>query len=193
VALGALLGAGCTQPPKGAAPAAVTAGETGAGEGKAGEVKAGEGSAEEAGLACTLEVAPQGRAGAPVEVRFRLTNRSARTLHVLGWHTPLEGLRADVFTATRDGTPLAYAGPMVKRGEPGADAYVALAPGESREARVDAALGYPLREPGRYRIAFRGPLRDVTASAQEVPRPLSGHRASEVACAPVETVLAPAP
>ena len=143
-------------------------------------------------LECVLGVDPQVRAGEPVMVRFRLTNRSKQRLFVLNWHTPLEGLLSGYLRVTRDGAEVPYQGPKVKRGDPEADEYVALAPGASADAEVEASLAYDFRPPGRYLLAFEGRLFDVAEKEAEVPRPLARHRAAAVRCpAVVTTVVAP--
>ncbi len=138
-------------------------------------------------LECTLSVAPQVAAGEPVEVLFRLTNRTERPLYVLDWHTPLEGLRSNLFTVTRDGAEVPYEGPMMKRGAPSADDYVAIAPGASVEARVDVSLAYDFKPPGRYRLTFRDELMDVATEQAELPHRLEGFRPLPVKCPSVET------
>ncbi len=138
-------------------------------------------------LECTLSVAPQVGAGQPVEVLFRLTNRTQRPLFVLEWHTPLEGLRSNLFTVTRDGADIPYQGPMVKRAPPTAESYVTLAPGASVEARVDVSLAYELTQPGRYQLTFRGELMDVATEQAEVPRAMDAFQAMPVACPTLET------
>jgi peptidyl-Lys metalloendopeptidase len=140
-------------------------------------------------LECGLSVPPSVRAGQPVEVLFRLTNRTTQPLFVLTWRTPLEGLLGNDFEVSRDGTGIPYQGPMVKRGNPRAEDYVTLAPGASVDALVELSLAYEMTQPGRYRIAFRGPLMDVAEKQAEVPRPLEQHRAMPVRCPVVETTI----
>jgi len=55
---------------------------------------------------------------------------------------------------------------------------------------VDLAAGYDLSRPGRYTVAFKGPLRDVTATAS-APRPRRRHRAVPVACNTLEIDIVP--
>lgn len=138
-------------------------------------------------LACTLSVAPRVRAGEPLMLRFQLTNRTGQPLYVLDWHSPLEGLLSRMLQVTRDGQDVPYRGPMVKRGDPGAEDYRAVAPGASVEESIDVGLAYETAAPGRYRIAFAGPLLDVVTDAAEVPRPLDRHQAVPVQCPAVET------
>ncbi|PTL80874.1 protease [Vitiosangium sp. GDMCC 1.1324] len=140
-------------------------------------------------LECALSVPATVRSGEPVEVRFQLTNRTAQPLYVLTWRTPLEGLRGNDFQITRDGTDIAYQGPMVKRGNPSAQSYVTIAPGASVDGKVDLALAYDLKQPGRYRIAFRGQLMDVADKQAEVPRTLDLLKSTPVQCPVVETTI----
>jgi peptidyl-Lys metalloendopeptidase len=138
-------------------------------------------------IACSLSVPAQVRAGEPLMLRFRLTNRTAQPLYVLDWHTPLEGLLANMLRVRHAGQELAYRGPMMKRGDPEADDYRALAPGASVEEEIDVSLAYDTDAPGRYAIAFRGPLMDVATGEAEVPRPLAQHQAMKLLCNEVET------
>src|SRR5512140_2048199 len=120
-------------------------------------------------LQCTLSVNPTLKAGRPVEVTFKLSNPTAEPQYVLNWNTPLEGLKNNLLEVSRAGTELPYQGPMFKRGEPAADNYVTVAPGSSVEGRIDASLAYDFSQPGPYRIAFRGPILDVTTKQAELP------------------------
>ncbi|MFP2908148.1 protease [Pyxidicoccus sp. 3LFB2] len=142
-------------------------------------------------LDCALSAPATVKAGEPVEVVFRLTNPTEKPLHVLDWHTPLEGLLNNIFDVTREGTEIPYAGPMLKRANPGADDYVAVAPGASVEGKVNVALAYDFTQPGRYRIAFRGQLMDVATEPSEVPHTMDGFRGVPVKCNEVETTVTP--
>jgi hypothetical protein len=151
-----------------------------------------EPSTMEMTLDCTMSVAPSQRAGQPVELRFRLSNPTAQPLFVLKWQTPLEGMFGKNLQVTRDGVEVPFQGPMKKRGDPQASDYVTVPPGEPAEATVDVSLAYEMRQPGRYRIAFRNELMDVTAAKEEVPRTLAQLRSLPVQCPAVETtVVAP--
>jgi hypothetical protein len=138
-------------------------------------------------LECHLEAPPVQMAGGPVLVRFRLRNPGRQPLSVLDWHTPLEGLLADIFSirTAAGGQPLRYTGPLVKRGDPEADEYVEIAPGGEASEEVDLAAAYDLSRPGRYTVSFKGPLRDVTSPAS-VPRPRDDHVGLPVTCNTLE-------
>lgn len=142
-------------------------------------------------FSCSLSAPPSVRAGEPVKVAMKLGNRTAQTAYVLTWRTPFEGLFGNDWQVTRDGVELPYSGPMVKRGDPAADDYISIAPGAAADAEVVVSLAYDMKQPGRYKIALRGPLMDVTTTQSEVPRPLAQHKAVPIACPVVETVVAP--
>ena len=142
-------------------------------------------------LECLLEGAAVQPAGGPVLLRFRLRNHGRQPVAVLDWHTPLEGLLADIFTIrpASGGAALRYTGPLVKRGDPEADEYVEIPPGGEASAEVDLALAYDLSRPERYTVAFSGPLRDVTSPAS-VPRPRGRHVPLPVKCPQIEIEVA---
>jgi hypothetical protein len=142
-------------------------------------------------LECTLSVPGQLKAGEPVKVGFELRNPTAQALYVLDWHTPFEGLLNDIFQVTRleGGEALSYSGPMLKRGDPSAEDYVTVGPGAAARAEAEVSLAYDLGKPGRYRIAFRGPLMDVATDKGALPRVRDGFQSLPVACAPVETTV----
>jgi len=148
-----------------------------------------EGATLAAPLRCELSVAPRLKVGEPVNVTFKLTNPTAQPLSVLNWHTPLEGLLSNCLEITRAGTEIPYQGPLFKRGDPSAEEYVTLAPGATVENTIEAQLAYDFSQPGTYRIAFRGPVRDFTSKQAEVPRPLAQHRELPVQCQAVETTV----
>jgi hypothetical protein len=153
-----------------------------------GETVVKEGSAAQAALQCELTAPASVRAGEPVSVKLRLKNSSSEALYVLGWRSPFEGLFGNDWQITMGGgAEIPYVGPMAKRGDPEADDYVSIAAGQVAEAEVQVSLAYDMKTPGRYRIAFRGPLMDVTTNKAEVPRPLAQHKAMPIACPAVET------
>ena len=117
-------------------------------------------------LACRISAERSHKQGEPVTVRFALQNRSSEALSVLIWHTPIEGILNDIFDIKGpDGESLPYIGPMVKRAAPDADAYVTIAPGEEATGEVDLTAAYELL-PGRYTVAFKGPIQDVAPAAR---------------------------
>jgi hypothetical protein len=142
-------------------------------------------------LACRLDAEPGAAAGGPVKVRFTLSNRGARGVRVLRWQTPLEGFWSDVLEVSYRGRKLAYEGPLMKRGDPGRDDYVEIAPGKSVSAVVDLAGPYDVRRPGTYEVAFKRGLADVVREGEPFPRPRAEHRRRSLACEEIEVVVAP--
>lgn len=140
-------------------------------------------------LECALSVPASVRAGEPVELRFQLTNRTAQPLYVLNWRTPLEGLWGNDFQVTRDGAQVPYQGPMKKRANPSAQNYVTIAPGASVDGTVELSLAYDMKQPGRYRIEFRGQLLDIAEKQADVPRAMDAFQARELKCPAVETTI----
>lgn len=128
-------------------------------------------------ITCRLE--PQ----APTSIRFELANGTDSALRVLKWNTPLEGWKGTVLRVTRDGEELPYQGPMLKRGDPQADAYVEIPAGGRVDATVDLAEVYDVSRPGTYRVEADGDLIDVTA--ETAPRPRDRHEAMPLECGAV--------
>ncbi len=133
-------------------------------------------------LHCEWSVAPSGRAGSPVVLRFALANRSRQTAQVLEWGTPFEGWLAPFVEVLRDSTPLPYSGASVKRGDPDRSEYFKLAPGARRQAAIDLAEAFDLRAAGNYVLRPKIVLHDAFLGAAVAARPRSQHRAFELDC-----------
>lgn len=136
-------------------------------------------------LDCTLEMDESYAAGKPVHLKFELHNPTDRTLYLLTWYTPLEGIAGEIFQVTRDGQALPYRGMLAKRGDPSRDEYVAIDPGETASAEVDLGIGYDLSAPGSYQVQFTAGLQDVADDVSSVPRKRDAHRPQAPSCAPV--------
>ncbi|MEW7865138.1 protease [Aeromonas diversa] len=109
-------------------------------------------------LHCELAAAPKSRVTDPLPLTMTLSNRGDKPLSVLTWFTPFEGWFGDAILLTRDGEPVLYRGPLAKRGEPGADELLTLAPGQSEQASAELGLVYDIKKPGHYRLTYRFPL-----------------------------------
>ena len=84
---------------------------------------------------------------------FRLTNNGQRDYSVLKWRTPLDGLRSDCLAITRNGKRIPYDGIYIKRGIPGPDQFLLLAPGQTVSSTFDVSEGYDMTKAGNYSIA----------------------------------------
>ena len=130
-------------------------------------------------LKCAWSIEPGARAGGPVRLRFSLSNPGRQAVKVLSWGTPFEGWLSPYLMLSRDGVALPYTGASVKRGDPGREEYLRIAPGARRLVTIDLAEAFDLGAPGRYELQPRILLHDVHAGAAtsrpralHVPQPL---------------------
>ena len=133
-------------------------------------------------LDCTLDVDETYPVGEPVHLKFELDNQTDRTLYVLTWYTPLEGMAGEIFQVTRNGQELSYQGMLAKRGDPSREEYIAIEPGETASAQVDLRPGYDLSAPGSYQVQFTAGLQDVTDDVSLLPRKRDEHRPLSLSC-----------
>lgn len=106
----------------------------------------------------------------PVPLRFNLMNESDHALKVLVWHTPLAGFSQDLFNVQRDGQPVAYIGPLVKRAAPTAADFVTIEAGSTLSGSFDLSEGYDTTRPGRYTIEYKTEFLDDVVQLR--PRPI---------------------
>ena len=88
-----------------------------------------------------------------VTVIFVNTGKSAVSL--AKWFVPGDEFDAPVFEITRDGQPVDFMGPLVKRPTPTADDLVWLQPGEQLSVPVELSGAYDLSAGGEYAIRYR--------------------------------------
>jgi hypothetical protein len=131
-------------------------------------------------LRCSLTLPAVVRSGDAVPLVFTLENTGASALRVLKWNTPLEGFFGNYLQITGPAGDIRYEGPMVKRGAPEDEDYIALKPLEKKTVTVDLALPYRIAQPGRYTVHFTGNLVDVTA--EPAPRPLEKFKSMKLRC-----------
>lgn len=131
---------------------------------------------------CKLEVEPSFVIGESVNVLFKLSHSADRSLYILSWYTPLEGLAGEIFRVTREGEQIPYQGILAKRGEPTGEDYRAMDPGETLWAVVDLSTGYDLSEPGRYQVEFTSQLYDVSQNSFSIPRKVAIHQPQSLDC-----------
>jgi len=142
-------------------------------------------------LHCVLRGPASVVVGAPVMLRFSVTNRGGEALNVLEWNTPFEGWFGAYVGVTHDGVELPFRGPMLKRGDPAADDYLRFGAGQTRRAAVDLALPFDLSLPGLYRVQPRITLHDVTGAAGK-GRSRAEHRARPLPCNALDVRVLPA-
>lgn len=93
-----------------------------------------------------------------------VTNTSDRIVRLPKWQLPGADLQGKLFNVTVDGKPVAYAGPLVKRGLPSPADFAILAPGETRRTLVDLSDYYDMRRPGLYTVTLASPLQHASLS-----------------------------
>lgn len=129
-------------------------------------------------LAATVQAAPRSdldvRLSAPtpvlrgdvdVFVDVTVTNTARHAVHVLAWQLPSEELEAALFRITRDGQPVRYLGPIVKRAAPQAGDLVKLDAGAALNYRVELTAGYDLSQDGRYAVEYQSRGKHADAGA----------------------------
>ncbi|WP_293994241.1 hypothetical protein [Sphaerotilus sp.] len=135
-----------------------------------------------AALHCTLAVEMAG--DRTPHLQATLHNTGTHAVRLLRWGTPFEGAwRAPLVQIERDGQPLDYQGPMVKRRAPQPSDHLTLRPGQSLQASLPLSPAWTVDQPGRYRISahwvWQGQVRAGPRTATTLP-PTDAH------CAPVE-------
>ncbi len=89
-----------------------------------------------------------------VLVTVTMTNVSSHPVRLLKWHTPVDGLKEDLFVVTADGAAAEYNGRHYKWATPEAHDFLRLAPGESVSRTVDLASIYDLSRTATYSIRY---------------------------------------
>ena len=145
-------------------------------------------------LRCSLVAPATAVVGQPLPMRLTLHNTGRQTVQVLTWGTPFEGWLSPFVTVQQGGQALAYGGASLKRGEPDADEYLAIAPGRSRQAVVDLAEVFDLGQPGHLQVLPRIVLHDWLAGAPvgaPLPRPRALHQSAVLDCNSIDVTLQP--
>jgi len=108
--------------------------------------------------------------GEPVILRFSVSNGSDRTVWLLSWLSPLEGLRGDILTVVCDGKVLPYEGIMMKRGDPAKADYIEIGPNGTAFKDFDLSLSYTLSPSRDCKVEFSGHFLDACLIEGNVPR-----------------------
>lgn len=90
-----------------------------------------------------------------VVVRVTITNTNSRPVLLHPWQLPSSQLDGSLFQVTRDGQPVPYTGPLVKRNTPGPRDVLRLDAGASASYDVELTGAYGLDRDGRYDISYR--------------------------------------
>ena len=98
------------------------------------------------------------------DVEMILTNTGNKIARVPKYQLPLGELQAKLFQVSRDGEPVAYEGPMIKRGLPLASDFAILRPGQSIRSVVPLADAYDMRKSGTYTITLASSMQHASLS-----------------------------
>ena len=108
-------------------------------------------------------------------VEVTVTNTSRHTVRVPKWQLPSDFIEAKVFEVTRDGQPVQYEGPMIKRPLPQAADFAILRAGETIRVVVDLSAAYDLSRTGDYTVTYKTPLQFASLSTGEMLKHANGH------------------
>ena len=111
------------------------------------------------GLTSLLEVTlalstPRVAGNGAVPVTVTIANRGTRTVVVPAWMLPADEVEEALFEVRRNGQPVPYIGPDVKRAPLQASELIRFAGGDVRTYTVDLATAYDLSTNGDYAVAY---------------------------------------
>jgi len=95
-------------------------------------------------------------------VEITITNTSRHTVRLPKWQLPSDYVESKLFSVSRDGEPVAYDGPMIKRGLPLQEDFKILRAGETLRTVVDLSAAYDLSKSGQYVVTFISPLQHAS-------------------------------
>jgi hypothetical protein len=113
----------------------------------------------------SIYMQPRYRLGEPIMLRFEITNTGNETCALLIWDTPLSREVMNFLEVRHDGRRLPYDGRFVKRGEPTAESYRTLAPGETIAEELDLSTSFAFEQPGIYTVTLNVRFIDVIRGA----------------------------
>lgn len=88
-------------------------------------------------------------------VTVTYTNVSSQPVQLLRWHVAgQQAIPEGLFEVSRNGEPVEYLGPHIKRMAPRAEDFIVLQPGQSLSGTADLTGLYDLTEDGLYTVSF---------------------------------------
>ncbi len=116
------------------------------------------------GVALSTRVEPAaGKAFGTGAVTVSVTNFSKRSVLVLGWETPLNGVSEDLFSVKGPDGLRRYIGMDVKRAAPTADDFIEFAPGETKSVTLNLSEYYDISDAAAFEVALKGEFSQVYA------------------------------
>ena len=107
-------------------------------------------------------------------VEVTITNTSNHTVRVPKWELPSDFMEAKLFQVSRNGEPVQYEGPMVKRPLPTAADFTMLRAGETLRTTVDLSGVYDMSKSGQYIVTLSSPLQHASLSNGEMLKHANG-------------------
>ncbi|HEV8693601.1 MAG TPA: M35 family metallo-endopeptidase [Lysobacter sp.] len=135
---------------------------------------AGQPAAKINPLRVSLTAAPAANGGFLGAVEVTITNTSNHTVRVPKWELPSDFMEAKLFQVSRDGQPVQYEGPMIKRGLPRAEDFAILRAGETLRTVVDLSGTYDMSKSGDYIVTLSSPLQHASLSSGEMLKNANG-------------------
>ena len=125
-------------------------------------------------LQVSMVAATTGAGGFLGSVEVTITNTSRHSVRVPTYELPSDFVEAKLFQVSRDGQPVQYVGPMIKRGLPTAREFTVLHAGESYRTVVDLSGAYDMARTGQYTVTFASPLQHASLDNGEMLKQATG-------------------
>ena len=107
----------------------------------------------------SISVQDEHKIGDDVVLDVTITNNHDKDYALLTRNTPLEGIKSNMFSVTRDGKVIPYDSILVRRSaSPSAEEYVFIQAGTSLSASVDLSQAYSFDSPGEYKVQLQTEL-----------------------------------
>jgi len=107
-------------------------------------------------------------------VDVTITNTSNHTVRVPRWELPSDFMESKLFQISRNGEPVQYEGPMVKRPLPNAGDFTMLRAGETLRTTVDLSGAYDMSRSGEYVVTLSSPLQHASLSNGQMLKHANG-------------------
>jgi peptidyl-Lys metalloendopeptidase len=115
-------------------------------------------------LRVSVVAAPAASGGFLGAVEVTITNTSNHTVRVPHWELPSDFMEAKLFQVSRNGEPVQYEGPMIKRPLPGQADFKVIRAGETLRTTVDLSGVYDMSKSGEYIVTLSSPLQHASLS-----------------------------
>lgn len=122
------------------------------------------------GLAAILSMKDTFTAEEPIELHFAVSNPADSAQRFCKWHTPFEPFISMYLEITDENDQkVSYKGAMAKRiMPPPANAYISVPAGDTVATTIELSKGYVIKEPGTYRVEYRGQNMSGIETANDV-------------------------